>query len=170
MHATSRVHGIDKVAENKIREWLHNRVDADTDNAKTKGKRLNHDRHKDLSRTLGVYHEYIHSKILANNNIKPESLDRRLELDSAWAQLKAEIQQTYNQRSATEGITLDEFVASQSTRFLFEDKIKLLDIKAKRVNDSIISDSLRFNGRSPVRHARRYNFEERVREAVTEEI
>ena len=48
----------------------------------------------------------------------------------------------------------------------YEDEMKRLDNMAKKVNDSIISDSMRFNGRSPVKYARRFSFEERVREAI----
>lgn len=172
IHATSQSYmGIDKVAENKIAEWLHNRGDESIGSTK-KGKEISSDRHRDLSRTLGVHNDYVHSKILADNNIKPESLERRLALDAAWEKLKGKIQLAYYQRKKNHDntntkITVDEFVLSKSTRDQFEDEIMKLDKLAKKVNDSIISDSMRFNGRSPVRHARRYSFEERVREAIT---
>ena len=93
-------------------------------------------------------------------------------MDAAWEKLKGKIQLAYYQRKKNHDntntkITVDEFVLSKSTRDQFEDEIMKLDKLAKKVNDSIISDSMRFNGRSPVRHARRYSFEERVREAIT---
>lgn len=150
--------GIDKVAENKIAEWLHNKGD---DRLKKKGELLP-DRHQDLSRTLGVHHDYVHSKIMADNNIKPESLQRRIDMDAAWDKLKVEIQEAY----CNCNMTIGEFVRDQTTIDMFKDEIKRLDKMAKSCNDAIISDSMRFNGRSPVRHARRFDFEERMREAV----
>lgn len=159
--------GIDKVAENKIAEWLHNRGDESI--SAQKGKKLPSDRHKDLSRTLGVHHDYVHSKILADNNIKPESVERRLALDAAWKKLKEEIHAEYHDMDSNTQTSVNDFVALQSTRDRFEEEMKRLDQMAKRVNDSIISDSMRFNGRSPVRHAKRFNFEERIREAISDD-
>jgi len=154
---------IDKVAENKIAEWLHSKGDESIGSSK-KNKKLTYDRHKDASRTLGVYHDYVHSKILADNNIKPESVERRQALDSAWEKLKREIRLSYLSQGNVAQVTPDEFV--QSTKDQYEDEMKRLDNMAKKVNDSIISDSMRFNGRSPVKYARRFSFEERVREAI----
>jgi len=45
--------------------------------------------------------------------------------------------------------------------------IKELNGMAKKVYESIISDSLRFNGKAPVQHARRFHFKERLEEAIT---
>lgn len=154
--------GIDKVAENKIAEWLRSRGDEDAGSA-GKGRRLPPDRHGELSRTLGVHRDYVHSKILADNNIRPESVERRLELDAAWEGLRGEMRRFYADGGYE---SIDEFAASRATRDRFEGEVQRLDKMARKVNDAIISDSLRFNGRSPVRHARRFRFEERVREAI----
>ena len=116
-----------------------------------------------------MHHDYVHSKILADNNIKPESVERQLALDDAWEKLREKIQQAYhNTISENNCMSAEEFAVSQSTRDQFEEEMEQLNKMAKKVNDSIISDSLRFNGRSPVRHARKFNFEERVREAILE--
>jgi hypothetical protein len=150
--------GIDKVAENKISEWLHNRGD---ESLKKKGELLT-DRHKQLSRSLGVHYDYVHSKILADNNIKPESIQRRIDLDTAWNDVKFEIQEVYKNGT----LTVDEFVKARSTAETFGEEINRLDKMAKSLNDAIISDSMRFNGRSPVKHARRFTLEERIKEAI----
>jgi hypothetical protein len=64
---------------------------------------------------------------------------------------------------------IDDFIKSPDVRDKFEAAVKQLDLLAKKVNEAIISDSMRFNGRSPVQHARRFHFEERLREALTSE-
>lgn len=151
----------DKVAENKIAEWLHNRGG---ESLKKRGE-LPIDRHKQLCYSLGVQHDYVHSKILADNNSKLESIQRRIDLDTAWAKLKLEIQETYKNSSI---LTVDEFVKeAQSTVDTFGEEINRLDKMARSLNDAIISDSMRFNGRSPVRHARRFKLEERLKEAIS---
>ena len=157
--------GIDKVAENKINEWLRNRGDDDVTHGVGAKRQLPADRHGDLTRTLGVHLDYIHSKILADNKIKPESVERRIALDEDWTKLKEEIQRVYKNNAFR---SIEEFLASQVVSDRFGEKIKKLDHMAKRCNDAIISDSMRFNGRSPVRHARRFRFDERIREAIGE--
>jgi hypothetical protein len=150
--------GIDTIAENKIAEWLHNKGDQ---GLKKKGM-LPTDRHQHLSRTLGVQDDYIHSKILADNNIKPLSVQRRIELDSAWEKVKMDVRHEYEKSQ----LAIDEFIEASTTKDRFQKDIDRLDRMAKACNDAIISDSMRFNGRSPVRHARRFTFEERLREAI----
>lgn len=59
------------------------------------------------------------------------------------------------------------FVKAQSTVDTFGEEINRLDKMARSLNDAIISDSMRFNGRSPVRHARRFKLEERLKEAIS---
>jgi hypothetical protein len=152
--------GIDKVAENKIAEWLQQQGDKDLPS----GKKLSNDYHKVLAASWGVGADYIHGKILADNNIKPESVQRRLDMDDAWTMLKERIRVQYQKSN----LSPDEFVNSNAIREEFETEIIKLDKMVKRVNDAIIDDSMRFNGRSPVRHARRFRFEERIREAIVE--
>ena len=149
---------IDSIAESKINEWLRNKGD---EGLKHKGKLLS-DRHAHASRTFGVGADYLHSKILADNNIKPESVQRRIELDSEWMKLKTVIQETFEKSQ----LTIDEFVRDEKTEDQFRDEMDRLDRLAKSLNDAIISDSMRFNGRSPVKHARRFKFEDRLREAL----
>ena len=146
------------MAENKIAEWLHNKGD---EGLKKRGK-LTTDRHKYLSRSLGVHDDYIHSKILADNNVRPDSLQRRIELDCSWDKLKLQIREEYTKSR----MTMDEFVKAQSTIEQFGEKIDTLDRMAKSLNHAIVSDSMRFNGRCPVRHARRFTFDERIKEAA----
>lgn len=150
--------GIDTIAENKITEWLHNKGD---EGLKMKGK-LATDRHGHLARSLGVHDDYIHSKILADNNVRPDSLQRRIELDSSWDKLKVQVREQYKKSR----MSVDEFVKDPSTIEQFQEKIDTLDRMAKSLNNAIVSDSMRFNGRCPVRHARRFTFDERMREAV----
>ena len=74
-----------------------------------------------------------------------------------------EIQEVYKNNGT---LTVDEFVKARSTAETFGEEINRLDKMAKSLNDAIISDSMRFNGRSPVKHARRFTLEERIKEAI----
>ena len=51
---------------------------------------------------------------------------------------------------------------------MWEGEIKKLDAMAKKANEAIISDSLKFSGMSPVKHSRPFILEERLYEAVKE--
>jgi hypothetical protein len=158
--------GIDKIAENQIAQWLQ---DGGAESLKgSKGKKLPVDRHRHVANSLGVGHDYVHGKILADNNIKPDSIQRRIDLDKAWGQLQRQIQEEYAKALSSTGgmLSIEEFSQSESTRVRFEKEMETLNHQAKRVNDAIISDSLRFHGRSPVRHARTFSLEERIREAL----
>ena len=62
--------------------------------------------------------------------------------------------------------SVDQFIQQHKSQFA--EKMQDLDFQAEKVNEAIISDSLRFNGRSPVPHARRFVVEERMREALNE--
>lgn len=155
--------GIDVVIENKIKEWQAK----GGEDTLPKGKRLQGDKHRELANSWGVGADYTHSKILADNNIKPESIERRLKLDRQWNELKIRIQQAFQQQNPQ--MSPGEFAKSALAKELFAQDIEGLDRQAKKVNDAIISDSMRFNGRSPVAHARRFRLEERVLEALREE-
>ena len=152
--------GIDKVAENKIAEWLHQGGNKEI----KKGGKIKGDGHKGTAYALGLRDDYVHSKILADNNIKPDSVVRRIELDKAWKEFRHEIQQSY----MNSGIkSIDEFIASVRNDGKWKERFQQLDQMAKKSNDAILSDSMRFNGRSPVQHARRFNnIEGRIREAI----
>jgi hypothetical protein len=157
--------GIDKVAENKIAEWLHNRGDESLDH----GREIPKDRHKTLAHSMGLANDYVHSKILADNNIRPESVQRRMDLDKAWDELATSMRNRYAdvRRSQTGAcMSKEDFVASASIQEEYREALAKLDEMAKRVNAAILEDSMRFNGRSPVAHARRYRLEERLMEAI----
>jgi hypothetical protein len=49
--------------------------------------------HKAPAHSLGLKHDYVHSKILADNNIKPESFQRRIDLDAEWKKVAEGIRQ-----------------------------------------------------------------------------
>ena len=59
-------------------------------------------------------------------------------------------------------ISVEEFSQSNLARDIFEEDIKKLDQQAEGVNNAVISDSLRFNGGSLVRHADPFKLEERI--------
>eukprot|EP00567_Pseudictyota_dubia_P016393 CAMPEP_0197444968 /NCGR_PEP_ID=MMETSP1175-20131217/10299_1 /TAXON_ID=1003142 /ORGANISM="Triceratium dubium, Strain CCMP147" /LENGTH=197 /DNA_ID=CAMNT_0042975847 /DNA_START=36 /DNA_END=629 /DNA_ORIENTATION=+ len=169
--------GFETIVENQINAWQRKGGEDDLQN---KGKKLEGgDRHRHVANSLGVGADYVHSKILADNNIKPESVQRRLDLERAWDGLKAEIRTSYREAVAAAGrgggsttnatVSIDEFARSGPARERFEAPMRDLDGQAKRVNDAIIGDSLLFNGRSPVRHARRFDLEERIMEALRED-
>jgi len=161
------------MAENQMRAWLRKGGD---DALQNKGKSLDteYNRHKYAATSFGAGADYLQSKILADNNIKPPSIERRIELDECWEKLKIEIRKAYSKEYSKESSSLsppsameaDEFCDNESTRELFGAKIEELNKRAKRVNDAIISDSMRFNGRSPVRHARPFHYRERITEAL----
>lgn len=152
------------MAENQINEWLRNRGDQQIQN---KGKKLLSDRHNELATSLGLQNDYVHSKILADNNIKPESIERRIKLDKQWDQLKLQIRDSYLKERERASLTVEQFVHQNKSHFA--PQIEDLDAQAKKVNQAGISDSLRFNGRSPVRHAKSFKLEERMLEALTDE-
>ena len=155
--------GIDKVAENKIAEWLHQGGNKEI---KKGGKIKGDGGHKGTAYALGLKDDYIHSKILADNNIKPDSIVRRIELDKAWKEFQHEIQQSYIHSGMK---SLDEFIIAhvRNDDGKWKERFRQLDQMAKKCNDAILSDSMRFNGRSPVQHARRFNnIEVRIREAI----
>ena len=158
----SQTRQFSQIAENQIAAWLQQ------GGAKNlpKGKKLQGDRHQQVASALGVGNDYTHSKILSDNNIKPESIERRLEMDRQWEDLQQAIRQDFDkQRSSFASIS--EYASSSHAKKLFAEAFAELDHKAKKVNDAIISDSLRFNGRSPVPHARRFRLEERIEETLS---
>ena len=180
--STSLTVGIDKVAENQIAEWLN----SGGDKGIKKGGKIKGDdmKHKGVAYGLGLKDDYIHSKILADNNIKPECIIRRIELDQEWTKVIKLIQESYSEQS--DKMSIEEYIKSSIPRKQFHDSFIKLDLLAKKCNDAIISDTLRFNGRAPVPHAKRFLnssntksenaasssnekniFEERIREALS---
>lgn len=155
-----RRHVSNILAENQIAAWLEQGGDKNLPN---KGKKLKEEPHRYAANALGVGADYVHSKILADNNIKPASIERRLDLDKNWEQLQREIQLDFEKVGS---LSIQDYVQSARVRERFGDAMAQLDVKAKRVNDAIVSDSLRFNGRSPVRHACRFQLQERIQEAL----
>ena len=184
--STSLTVGIDKVAENQIAEWLN----SGGDKGIKKGGKIKGDdmKHKGVAYGLGLKDDYIHSKILADNNIKPECIIRRIELDNEWTKVIKLIQKSYNKEQSFGKVkSIEEYIKSSIPREQFyDDHFIKLDLLAKKCNDAIISDTLRFNGRAPVPHAKRFLnssntksenaasssnekniFEERIREALS---
>ena len=171
-HQRQRHQNYGSIAENRINQWLKEKGDEGLSN---KGKPLNNDRHKTLANSLGVGHDYIHSKILADNNIRPLSVERRKQLDIKWGALQESIQARFRETTANNNdsipisqqqypMRVNVFILNHKKEFVEE--MEELGRLAKKVNEAIISDSLRFNGRSPVRHARPFPLEERMREAL----
>lgn len=164
--------GVDVLAENKIAAWMReNAGNTPATPAKQGIPTSNH--HRSMAKALGVGQDYIHSKILADNNFKPESVERRIELDSSWKKVQGDIQEVFlqwknceNENNSPSSL-VDNFSRSVMAKERFGRVMKELNLKAKRVNEAIISDSLRFNGRSPVPHARDYRLEQRIREALS---
>merc|ERR1712107_316381 len=100
-------------------------------------------RHKYAATSFGVGADYLQSKILADNNIKPPSIERRIELDKRWEKLQVEIRKAYYKQSSSQSppsaMEADEFCDNESTRELFGAAIEELNRGAKRVNDAIIA-------------------------------
>jgi hypothetical protein len=153
---------IDKIAEDKIARWLREGGNEQLSSSSKKGKPLNSDPHGHLSRSMGVFHDYVHSKILADNNIKPKSIELRLELDRQWDDLKREIQIAYRDSRL---YSIADFLRHESCQS-FRSKFETLNEFVQQVNASIIEDSMRFHGRSPVRHAKKFEYESRIQEAL----
>ena len=80
------------MVENQIAQWLQN---GGEDNLQNKGQQIPVDRHRHVANSLGLSNDYIHSKILKDNNIKPESIQRRIDMDESWNELQHVIQQDY---------------------------------------------------------------------------
>mmetsp|Transcript_32377 Transcript_32377/g.78687 ORF Transcript_32377/g.78687 Transcript_32377/m.78687 type:complete len:185 (-) Transcript_32377:1707-2261(-) len=154
-----------QLAENQIAAWLRQGGEQDLQN---KGKKLEGDRHQKVASALGVGDDYIHSKILSDNNFKPESIERRLDLDKKWEELQYAIRKDFEVHQGSFP-SVEEYAKSSHAKDQFEEAIAELDAKAKKVNDAVISDSLRFNGRSPVPHARRFRLQERIEEAIDQQ-
>jgi len=51
---------------------------------------------------------------------------------------------------------------------IWEPSIDRLNSMSKKANEAIISDSLKFNGLSPVKHSRPFLYPDRLREAIGE--
>ena len=152
-----------QLAENQIAAWLQQ---GGAKNLQNKGQKIKEDKNRRVANALGVGNDYIHSKILADNNFKPESVERRIAMDKQWEELQLTIQKDYetNQSSFS---SIQAYASSAHSKKAFGEIFEELDQKAKKVNEAIISDSLRFNGRSPVPHARRFRMEERIEEILS---
>ena len=143
--------GIHRVAEDKIVHWEKENSLSDLAN---NGKPLPRDFHQDAARALHLGDDHLHAKLLADNGLLPESVLQRQELDARWAALAKEIQRANEDGSPMEA---------------FRERIEELDGRATALNEAILSDTLRFKAKtSPVRHSRRFLFEERVKEAIDE--
>ena len=115
---------------------------------------------KEFAAPFGVRQDNVHSKIVNDNNFRPESIERRMELDEKWKQLKTEIQHAYRehcpeQQNPTNTTTNASAVVLEFTNHdwqriinpqqfqYFYDRIQDLEQLAKCVNQAIIiSDSL----------------------------
>ena len=151
--------GIDKIAEDKIARWLK---EGGEESLRQHRGKLQSDPHQHIARSLNLQEDYVHSKILADNKILPKSIELRLQLDTRWEELKADLQRTWEEAEKPE---LQSFLKDPMC-LKFQDRMAALHQLAKRVNNAITEDSMLFRGRSPVRHAKGYNFEERVAEAL----
>mmetsp|Transcript_11366 Transcript_11366/g.22641 ORF Transcript_11366/g.22641 Transcript_11366/m.22641 type:complete len:191 (-) Transcript_11366:623-1195(-) len=146
------------VAEAKMQRWLK---DGGAENLT--GPAYKHDRHKDAATALGVGDTYRSIKILADNNIRPLSVERWMEVDKLWRELKMEIQQDWMERGRP---PLGAYVLNAENKF--RARIDDLDRKAKATNSAAISDGLKFGGSSPVKHVAPFKLETRIREALLE--
>jgi hypothetical protein len=105
----------DLMAENQIAQWLQQGGD---DALQNKGKALGGDRHKDDANSLCIGNDYTHSKILADNNIKPESIKRPIKMDKDWEQLKQKIQQAYYENNNDKILSFLEYANNELTRII----------------------------------------------------
>jgi hypothetical protein len=152
--------GIDKIAEDKIARWLKEGGASDLPHHRGP---LASDPHLHAARITNLYDEYVHSKILADNRILPKSIELRKRLDKGWEDLRLEIQRRWTSAGRPE---IAAFLEREDLCQSLRGRMHELDLLAKAVNGAVIEDSMRFGGRSPVRHARRFVFEDRVAEAL----
>lgn len=148
------------VAEAKMERWLSQ---GGADNLS--GPAYKGDRHKDAAAALGKGDDWTHSKILADNNIRLASVERRLELDKEWQVVKGKIQHSYRAKSSPPFST---WLSMNHGGLIWEPSIDRLNSMSKKANEAIISDSLKFNGLSPVKHSRPFLYPDRLREAIGE--
>ena len=102
-------------------------------------------------------------KIMADNNIRPLSVERWMEVDKLWRDLKEEIQEDW---MAGGRPPLGAYIITAENKF--KGRIEALDKKAKATNSAAISDGLKFGGRSPVKHVSSFEFVKRIRETLLE--
>lgn len=158
--AVCRFSGIDKIAEDKIQRWLK---EGGAQEIRRHQGKLSSDPHQHVARSLNLHDDYLHSKILADNKILPKSIELRQRLDKDWEVLRADIRRAWSRMDQP---SLPDFLKDPSC-LVFQERMNELHQLSKRVNSAIISDSMLFRGgRSPVRHARGYKFEERVAEVL----
>ncbi|GMI13579.1 hypothetical protein TrLO_g1153 [Triparma laevis f. longispina] len=150
------VSGPVNVAEAKISRWLEQ---GGSENLTGPGYK--HDRFKDAAVALGKGDDYLHSKLLSDNSIKPLSVTSRKDYDTKLNTLKIEIKEYHINRGSP---PLSDYI------LIIENKLtpKLSEINtlAKLTNDAIIADSLTFNGMSPVKHAKILNLVGLVRDSI----
>ena len=144
------------VAEAKMLRCLR---DGGADNLT--GPAYKHDFHKDAANALGKGDAYQSMKILADNAIRPQSVERWMEVDKLWRELKQEIQDDWLKTRSP----LTTYLVSCENKF--KTRIAVLNKKGKLTNSAAISDGLRYGGKSPV-NVRPFNFEERIKEALQE--
>lgn len=101
------------VAEAKMERWLSQ---GGADNLS--GPAYKGDRHKDAAAALGKGDDWTHSKILADNNIRLASVERRLELDKEWQVVKGKIQHSYRAKVRVARGFLDRSDSSSHTRYI----------------------------------------------------
>ena len=146
----------ENVAEAKIKRWLKQ---GGAENLSGPGYK--HDRFKDAAVALGKGDDYLHSKILADNSIKPLSVTRRLEYDAKLEEVKTEIREDHKSRGSP---PMGDYILV--VEHSLNSTIEKLNKLAKQTNNAIISDSLKFNGMSPVRHVHLVNAVSLVRLAI----
>lgn len=142
------------VTENQIAAWLQKGGDKDLKKKNNKGKNPpqdNKEKSKDgqqqqphhqyyLANALGVGNDFVHAKILADNNFKPRSIQLRLELDQKWDELQNVIRNDYYDNAAKEEeeSSVQEYAKSARAKALFAQAMAALDEKAKQLNHAII--------------------------------
>lgn len=149
------VPGPESVAEAKVARWIKG---GGADNLT--GPAYRADKHKDAALALGKGEDWTHAKILADNNIRPASVERRLELKKAWGGLKGKILHAYK---AAGSPPFEEWLRMKNGGEIWEVEILRLNSMSKKCNEAIVSDSLMFNGLSPVRHSLPFEYPDRLR-------
>jgi hypothetical protein len=150
---TAWLSGPHKVAEDKISSWLTTNSFEALPGA---GQPLPKDHHGDAAKALGLGDDFVQSKILKDNGFVLRSVELRRTYDDVWSKFVDDVNMKANESSGNALLPL------------FDASIKEMNELARQVNENIVSDSLRYNGRCPVKNVHVLSSEMAIEKALRE--
>ena len=155
-----------QLAENQIAAWLQQ---GGAKNLQNTGKRLREDKDRRVADALGVGNDYVQFQNFGRQQFQARICGAAHRDGPTMGRSATRNSRNDYERHKLSFASVNKYATSAHATQQFGQAIAELDQKAKKVSEAIISDSLRFNGRAPVPHARRFRLDVRIEETLSKQ-